>query len=689
MLQAFSILFLSPFLILTQFNCYANAKQLAQNCSKTDTFEIGSTFESNLFKLLSSLHTDALINSAFSNKSFGNSPDKVYGLVICYADSTLVDCVNCLQDVTSNMTQPCSTSATATVFYDSCLLSYSSKNFLSVAELYKPSCLYSGANLLDQITLKSLMKVFTNLSAMTPYVPEMFSTQVVNGTNMTALVQCTKDLSPQECQRCISNEMSNYFSRCSINGTAVGMRMMARNCYLRYEQYLLNITSFPVSLVSPPPPPSLPPPPPPTSLAGSKSNSTVTIVVSVVVVSVVACLAAFGFCFWRRKRSLDKDTNDDDDDTMYIQENIETELEYILNPNAEYEVFNFTALKAATDNFSDVNKLGKGGFGPVYKGTLLDGREIAVKRLSGTSVQGITEFKNEVDFLAKLKHKNLVQLLGCCIKNREKLLCYEYLPNGSLDKILFAKDTTQRVNLDWKMRHKIIEGITRGLNYLHEESRLKVIHRDLKVSNILLDKDMNPKISDFGLARFFEEDQTHKDTNIIAGTFGYMAPEYILYGNFSTKSDVYGFGFLLLEILTGQKNSAFVGSNRASNLINHALLHWNEDTVFELMDPILEEKYREEIKKCVHIALLCVQENPIDRPTMETVKNMLASPSMIIPNLPSTWSLTRSIDHRIEVDSLTTDTYTLRSEAESFTTNTQSSQAESSGTRSTSNILMR
>ncbi|XP_078148970.1 cysteine-rich receptor-like protein kinase 15 isoform X1 [Carex rostrata] len=683
MLQPFSIIFLCPFLILTEFNCYANAKQLSPNCSKTDTFAIGTTIEYNLFKLLSSLRTDALINSAFSNKSFGIGPDEVYGLLMCFADSTLVDCVNCLQDATSNTTQPCSMSATATVQYDSCLISYSSKNILSVADPYYPFCLYNLDISLDQITLKSLMKVFTNLSATTPYVPEMFSTQVVNGTNMSALVQCTKNLSPQECQRCISNAMSNHFSRCSINGTALGMRMMARNCYLRYEPSIINVNSFPVSLLSPPPPPSRPPPPPPTSLAGSKSNSTVTIVVSIVVVSVVSGLVALGFIFWRRKRSLDKDTNDDDDDTMYIQENIETELEYILNPNAEYEVFNFTALKAATDNFSDMNKLGRGGFGPVYKGTLPNRREIAVKRLSGSSAQGITEFKNEVDFLAKLKHKNLVQLLGCSIKNREKLLCYEYLPNGSLDKILFAKDTSQRVNLDWKMRHKIIEGITRGLNYLHEESRLKVIHRDLKVSNILLDKDMNPKISDFGLARFFEEDQTHKDTNIIAGTFGYMAPEYILHGNFSAKSDVYGFGVLLLEILTGQKNSAFVGSNRASNLIKHALLHWNDGTIFELMDPVLEEEFQEEIKICVHIALLCVLENPIDRPTMETVRNMLASPSMIIPNLPPTWSLTQSIDHRTEVDSLTTDTSTLRSEAESFTTITQSSQAESTGTRST------
>jgi hypothetical protein len=315
MLLALSVLFLSPFLILTEFNCYGNAKLLFANCSETDTYGMGTTFESNLFKLLSSLHTDALINSAFSNESFGNSSNKVYGLVMCFADSTLTDCVNCLEYATSNATLPCTMKATATVLYDSCLLSYSRKNFLSVADPYVPFCLRRGDSL-DQKTQESLMKVLNNLSVTTPYTPEMFSTQVVNGKNMSALMQCTKDLSPQECSRCISNAMS-YFSWCSNNGTKLGMRIMTRNCYIRYEQRIMNVSSFSVSMVPPPPPPPslpppplpLPPPPPPTSLAGSKSNSTVTIAVSIVVVSVVAGLAAFGFCFWRRKRSLDKDTS--------------------------------------------------------------------------------------------------------------------------------------------------------------------------------------------------------------------------------------------------------------------------------------------------------------------------------------------------------------------------------------------
>ncbi|XP_078150774.1 cysteine-rich receptor-like protein kinase 6 [Carex rostrata] len=328
-------------------------------------------------------------------------------------------------------------------------------------------------------------------------------------------------------------------------------------------------------------------------------------------------------------------TEDDCLSSSYLQENLDTNLELILNPSAEYQVFDLDTLRNATHNFSEKNKLGQGGFGPVYEGTLPNGQQVAVKRLSGSSLQGLRELKNEVEFLAKLKHKNLVHLVGCCIQKKENILCYEFLPNGSLDKILFAKDAPKRLELGWKIRYKIIEGIGRGLHYLHEESQLKIIHRDLKASNILLDKDMIPKISDFGLARFFSEDQTHIDTSIIAGTFGYMAPEYVMHGNFSAKSDVYSFGVLLLEIVTGQRNSSFAISGRASNLVSYAWNHWKNNTIDELKDPMIEDLYFEDVTKCVHIALLCVQEEPSVRPHMEAVNRMLAGSA--IPNLPSTW----------------------------------------------------
>uniref|UniRef100_A0A453DT08 Protein kinase domain-containing protein n=1 Tax=Aegilops tauschii subsp. strangulata TaxID=200361 RepID=A0A453DT08_AEGTS len=209
-------------------------------------------------------------------------------------------------------------------------------------------------------------------------------------------------------------------------------------------------------------------------------------------------------------------------------------------------------LEAATAGFSDGNLLGRGGFGPVYKGVMEGGQEIAVKRLSLESRQGLREFLNEVRLLLKVQHRNLVSLLGCCAAAGQKMLVYPYFPNGSLDHILF--DREKRVQLDWPKRYQIILGLARGLLYLHEESPVKIIHKDIKASNVLLDDKLNPKISDFGMARLFLEDATHVNTFRISGTYGYMAPEYAMNGYLSTKTDVFSFGMLVLEIVSGRKN---------------------------------------------------------------------------------------------------------------------------------------
>ncbi|KAM0952319.1 putative protein kinase RLK-Pelle-DLSV family [Dioscorea sansibarensis] len=261
----------------------------------------------------------------------------------------------------------------------------------------------------------------------------------------------------------------------------------------------------------------------------------------------------------------------------------------------------------ATDNFSNQNKLGQGGFGPVYKGILKDGQDIAVKRLSASSGQGLQELRNEVIFVAKLQHRNLVRLLGCCLDNNEKLLVYEYLPNSSLDKILFDGNGNQQ--LAWSIRYKIIEAIARGLLYLHEDSRLRIIHRDLKASNILLDANMNPKISDFGLAKHFGLNETQGNTNRIAGTLGYMAPEYLMRGEFSPKSDVFSYGVLVLEIVTGRKNRGVVRYQPASDLVNNVWKHWNEGKALELKDKRIGVEFpAAQVLRCIHIALLAFRK---------------------------------------------------------------------------------
>ncbi|XP_059292825.1 G-type lectin S-receptor-like serine/threonine-protein kinase At1g61550 isoform X2 [Lycium ferocissimum] len=290
----------------------------------------------------------------------------------------------------------------------------------------------------------------------------------------------------------------------------------------------------------------------------------------------------------------------------------------------ELPLIEFEVIATATNNFKVDNKLGEGGFGPVFKGKLKGGPEIAVKRLSNRTGQGIEEFKNEILLISKLQHRNLVRLLGCCIEGDELLIIYEYMPNRSLDKFLF--DASQKELLDWPKRFNIIQGVGRGLLYLHRDSCLNIIHRDLKVSNILLDEEMNPKISDFGLARTFQKQQQLVHTHRVAGTYGYMSPEYALRGVFSEKSDVFSFGVLLLEIISGKKNSNFLYVEENLNLLNYAWKLWSEQRGLDFMDETLINPLSpEEMTRCLHVGLLCVQEHPRDRPTMAALILMLNS----------------------------------------------------------------
>ncbi|KAK3431778.1 hypothetical protein EUGRSUZ_E03623 [Eucalyptus grandis] len=297
--------------------------------------------------------------------------------------------------------------------------------------------------------------------------------------------------------------------------------------------------------------------------------------------------------------------------------------------NLHLPIFDMVTILRATNNFCDSNKLGEGGFGPVYKGQLSNGQEIAVKRLSEDSRQGLNEFKNEVMLIAKLQHRNLVRLRGCCIEE-ERMLIYEYMPNGSLDSFIFGK--TRENSLVWRRRFDIIIGIVRGLLYLHQDSRLRIIHRDLKASNVLLDNEMNPKISDFGVARVFGRDQSLAKTKRIVGTYGYMAPEYTIDGLFSTKSDVFSFGVLLLEIICGKRNREFNHPDHCFNLLGHAWKLWLKRKVPDFIDPQLQNSFDlSEVVKCIQVGLLCVQRHPDDRPNMSSVLLMLDSESASLP----------------------------------------------------------
>ncbi|WOH00793.1 hypothetical protein DCAR_0520168 [Daucus carota subsp. sativus] len=283
--------------------------------------------------------------------------------------------------------------------------------------------------------------------------------------------------------------------------------------------------------------------------------------------------------------------------------------------------FTLKQIRAATNNFDVANKIGEGGFGPVYKGHLLDGTVIAVKQLSKKSKQGNREFVTEIGMISALQHPNLVKLYGCCIEGDELLLVYEYLENNSLARALFGPER-YRLELNWSTRYKVCIGIARGLAYLHEESRLKIVHRDIKATNVLLDKDLNPKISDFGLAKLDEEDNTHISTRI-AGTFGYMAPEYAMRGYLTDKADVYSFGIVALEIVSGRSNTSNRPKQEPFYLLDWANELKAEGKLMELVDSLGSEYKGEEVMLMIHVGLLCTNVTSSERPAMSSVVSIL------------------------------------------------------------------
>ncbi|GAU14931.1 hypothetical protein TSUD_47240 [Trifolium subterraneum] len=441
------------------------------------------------------------------------------------------------------------------------------------------------------------------------YATDNESDVSLNFQTIYGLVQCTPDLSFQDCLDCLNGAIA-YLPISKFGG-----RVVEPSCNVRYESYPF----YNPPLVVVPDETSRP-------QEKSKSSHTATTTIAIVVPTVVVVLVLLNLiiciCLRRIRRNRrhhsmagsNLEEIEDGDDDIEISESL---------------LFKFGTIEVATNNFSDANKLGHGGFGVVYQGKLSSGQVIAVKRLSRDSGQGAIEFKNEVLLLAKLQHRNLVKLLGFCLEGNERLLIYEFVPNKSLDYFIF--DPIKKTQLDWEMRYKIIGGIAKGLLYLHEDSRLRIIHRDLKLGNILLDENMNAKISDFGMARLLLVDQTQVNTDKIVGTYGYMAPEYAMFGQFSIKSDVFSFGVLVLEIISGQKINRILHGQSQEDLLSFAWRNWREGTITNIIDPSLNNGSQNEIMRCIHIGLLCVQENLIDRPTMATVALMLSSYSFTMP----------------------------------------------------------
>ncbi|XP_042475332.1 putative serine/threonine-protein kinase isoform X2 [Macadamia integrifolia] len=285
-------------------------------------------------------------------------------------------------------------------------------------------------------------------------------------------------------------------------------------------------------------------------------------------------------------------------------------------------LFSHHSLRSATGNFHQSNRVGAGGFGVVYRGVLPNGTEVAIKSLSAESKQGNREFLTEIEMISNVRHPNLVQLIGCCIEGSNRMLIYEYLENNSLASALLGPNN-KRSTLDWPKRAAICMGTAHGLAFLHEEAKPHIVHRDIKASNILLDRELCPKIGDFGLAKLFPDNVTHLSTKV-AGTMGYLAPEYALLGQLTRKADIYSFGVLILEIISGRSNTKAAFGEDLMLLVEWTWKLKEEDRLLEIVDPELIEFPEEEVVRFIKVALFCTQAASSQRPSMTQVVEMLS-----------------------------------------------------------------
>ncbi|XP_049375273.1 putative serine/threonine-protein kinase [Solanum verrucosum] len=300
--------------------------------------------------------------------------------------------------------------------------------------------------------------------------------------------------------------------------------------------------------------------------------------------------------------------------------NRETQIQEFTTNNVR--VFSYNSLRSATGHFHPSNKIGGGGFGVVYKGVLRDGTCVAIKCLSAESKQGTKEFLTEINMISNTQHPNLVQLIGCCVESGNRMLIYEYLKNNSLASALLGSNG-KRVALNWPQRVAICLGTASGLAFLHEEASPPIVHRDIKASNILIDENLHPKIGDFGLAKLFPENVTHLSTRV-AGTIGYLAPEYALFGQLTKKADVYSFGVLVLEIISGRSSSKSAFGVDLLVLVEWVWKLREEGQLLEIIDPELTEYPETELLRFIKVALFCTQSAPTQRPNMKQVIEMLS-----------------------------------------------------------------
>ncbi|OVA19860.1 Protein kinase domain [Macleaya cordata] len=551
--------------------------------------------------------TPQISSQRFARTVNGTGNNTVYAFGDCMNDLSQIDCDQCFAQCKTQIPR-CLPFQRATrggrIYYDGCYLRYDDYNFFGEALNPGDRTVCGKKDFGGNLTVfrENTIELVRNLSVEAQKNNGFFVGSVNRGdTTVYGLVQCWEFVNGSSCRRCLENATA-MISSCLPKEEG---RVLNAGCYLRYspEKFYQNSTS---------------------AASGGGGGSRHLAVILAVISSVLAVLMIVAAGVFFGKRKLAKRRRERKQLGALAATVHRSEL------NFKYET-----LERATNYFNNNNKLGQGGSGSVFKGTLPDGKIVAVKRLFFNTRQWVDQFFNEVNLISDIHHKNLVKLLGCSITGPESLLVYEYVPNKSLQDHLF--DPIRGRTLNWEKRFDIIIGTSEGLVYLHENSKIRIIHRDIKSSNILLDSKLRAKIADFGLARSFEEDKSHIST-AIAGTLGYMAPEYLAHGQLTEKADVYSFGVLLIEIVTGKQNTRGKTTDYSDSLVTSVWKHFQMGRVDELFDQNLtlhnydnNINIKEEILRVVQIGLLCTQEVPSLRPSMSTVLHMLSQKNEQLP----------------------------------------------------------
>ncbi|XP_019172331.1 PREDICTED: cysteine-rich receptor-like protein kinase 2 [Ipomoea nil] len=543
-----------------------------------------------------------------ANKRFATSTQRaVYAMVQCRKYLSTADCVACF-DAAVLVTRNCSVATTsAIVIFDGCFLRYQESYFYDqitdpITEGNFPVCGKRTARN-QHIFNASTQQLLNELLLATPRINGFYAAAKLQeespgggGATTYAVAQCAETVSESSCKDCLSLAYNNI--KGCLPNSADG-RAVDAGCFLRYSDtpfFADNQTTDIATLIG----------------RGSSSEKKKPILLAGVIgtVGIILVLAALFLWYLQSRKQ-----------NAWLRGNILGAKCYI-----------YKDLKAATNDFNEENILGKGGFGDVYKGTLQSGDVVAVKKLTTISSRAKANFETEISLITNANHPNLIRLLGYSGNGKVLILVYEYMPNSSLDRYIYGE---KRGMLNWKQRVDIILGIARGLAYLHEQFDVCIIHRDIKSSNILLDDEFQSKIADFGLARLLPENKSHLTTKF-AGTLGYTAPEYAVHGHLSEKVDIYSFGIVILEIISGRRSSDLQVEPVTEYLLEQAWKLYENDEHLELIDNNLDtnEYEAEEVKRMLEIALVCTQSPSKIRPSMSEVVVMLSSTDASIIQKP-------------------------------------------------------